>query len=141
MVREAAKNVKTAQILKGANLMNKYYPNLLSPLKIYNKYYKNRMGFPRLDNNPVRHYGDKVNCSICKKEITYEETNQLWISLPIGTDIVPLLVNSCSKNCENALPKPPDNYVQFPHKGGSNLKQPPDEDEIWEIEMAERDKG
>ena len=27
--------------------MNKYYPNLLSPLKIHNKFYKNRMGFPR----------------------------------------------------------------------------------------------
>ena len=55
--------------------------------------YKNRMGFPRLDHNPVRYHGDKVLCSICKKEMTYNETNQLWITLKIGTDMVPLLVN------------------------------------------------
>jgi len=97
--------------------------------------YKNRMGFPRLDHNPVRYYGDKLHCSVCDKEISYEETNQLWISIPIGTDIVPLLVNSCSEKCEQSLPKPPDDYLQFPHKGGANLKQPPDEDEMWEIEM------
>jgi len=34
-------------MLIGGNLMNKYYPNLLSPLKVRNKFYKNRMGFPR----------------------------------------------------------------------------------------------
>lgn len=101
--------------------------------------YKNRMGFPRLDHNPVRYYGDKMNCSVCRKEITYEETNQLWISLRIGTDIVPLLASLCSKQCEEALPMPPENYVQSPHKGGSNLKQPPDQDEMWEIEMAKRE--
>ena len=100
--------------------------------------YKNRMGFPMLDNNPIRYYGEKVNCSICKKAIPYDETNQLWISLPIGTDIVPLLINSCSKKCEETLPKPPENYVQSPHKGGSNLKQPPDEVKMWEIEMAKK---
>lgn len=33
--------------------MNKYYPNLLSPLKIGNKIYKNRMGFPRAVPNIV----------------------------------------------------------------------------------------
>lgn len=83
------------------------------------------MGFPRLDHNPVRYFGDKLNCSVCKKKINYDETNQLWISLKIGTDVVPLLVNSCSVKCEKALPTPPENYVQFPHKGGHKLKQPP----------------
>jgi 2,4-dienoyl-CoA reductase-like NADH-dependent reductase (Old Yellow Enzyme family)/thioredoxin reductase len=34
-------------LMKGASLMNKYYPHLLSPLKIRHKFYKNRMGFPR----------------------------------------------------------------------------------------------
>ena len=100
--------------------------------------FKNRMGFPSLDKNPVKYFGKRLNCSVCRKEITYDKTNQLWISLKIGTDIVPLLVNSCSKQCENALQKPPENYVQLPHKGGSSLKQPPDEDERWEIEMKQR---
>lgn len=103
--------------------------------------YKNRMGFPRLDKNPVRYFREKLHCSVCKKEITYEVTNQLWISLKIGTDIVPLLINSCSVQCEKSLPKPPENYVQFPHKGGSELKQPPDDNELWEIEMKKRKSG
>ena len=83
--------------------------------------YKNRMAFPTLAENPVRYCGDKVHCSVCNKSMTYEETNQLWISLRIGTDTVPLLVNLCSTQCEKALPKPPEHYVQFPHKGGDHL--------------------
>jgi len=86
--------------------------------------YKNRMGFPSLDNNPIRYLGDKVKCSICKKEISYTETNQLWISLWIGSDTLPLLANLCSKECECQLPKPPAEYIRFPHKGGSKLQQP-----------------
>lgn len=89
--------------------------------------YKNRKGFPRLGKNPVRYHTDKVLCSVCSKVMTYEETNQLWISLRIGTDIVPLLVNLCSQQCEQSLPHPPKNYVPIPHKGGSCLVQPPDE--------------
>ena len=86
--------------------------------------YKNRMGFPSLDSNPIRYLGDKVKCSICKKEISYTETNQLWISLWIGSDTLPLLANLCSKECECQLPKPPAEYIRFPHKGGSKLQQP-----------------
>jgi hypothetical protein len=89
--------------------------------------YKNRMGFPRLTRNPVRYLDNLVHCSVCGQVMTYEQTNQLWISLWVGTDILPLLVNLCSKECENNLPKPPKGYVQFPHKGGSDLKQPADE--------------
>lgn len=92
--------------------------------------YKNRMGFPLLQHNPVRYEGQSVKCSICKKEMSYEETNQLWITLRVGTDNLPLLANLCSKECEEKLPKPPDNYIQNPHKGGADLKQP-SEDE-WE---------
>jgi len=86
--------------------------------------YKNRMKFPTLTHNPVRYIGQTVECSVCAEEISYEETNQLWISLRVGTDILPLLVNLCSKDCENKLPKPPPGYLPYPHKGGSDLKQP-----------------
>lgn len=97
--------------------------------------WKNRMSFPRLNHNPVRYSGDTVNCSICSKTMTYEQTNQLWISLSVGTDILPLLTNLCSKECENKLPIPPEDYIQFAHKGGIDLKQPLDEDELFELEM------
>ncbi|MBS1635689.1 MAG: leucine-rich repeat domain-containing protein [Bacteroidetes bacterium] len=86
--------------------------------------FKNRMGFPRLTHNPVRYFGATVKCSVCKKETTYEHINQLWISLCVGTDILPLLANLCSGECEEKLPKPPKGYVQSPHKGGADLKQP-----------------
>lgn len=102
--------------------------------------YKNRMGFPRLDHNPVRYHGDNVYCSICKKEMTYEETNQLWITLRIGTDIVPLLTNLCSMKCKESLPEPPENYLRFPHKGGSNLVQPADQATMLEMEIKKREK-
>jgi hypothetical protein len=92
--------------------------------------FKNRMGFPKLIQNPVRYLGDTVKCNICKKTIGYSETNQLWISLRVGTDVLPLLTNLCSKECENKLPHPPKGFVQFPHKGGSELKQPTYEE--WE---------
>ena len=102
--------------------------------------YKNRMGFPRLDHNPVRYFGDNLKCSVCEKELTYKTTNQMWITAHVGTDTIPMLANLCSKECEQNLPKPPKNYVQIPHKGGADLVQPPNEDELWEIEMAEREK-
>ncbi|MCU0439012.1 MAG: leucine-rich repeat domain-containing protein [Raineya sp.] len=92
--------------------------------------YKNRLTFPDLTKNPVRYEGDKVKCSVCKKEMTYQETNQLWISLNVGTDILPLLVNLCSKECESNLPEPAKAYMPYAHKGGKRLQQPTYEE--WE---------
>lgn len=100
--------------------------------------YKHRRPFPDLTHNHIRYEGNTVKCSVCKKEINYQETNQLWISLWVGTDVLPLLVNLCSKDCETKLPIPPEDYIQHPHKGGKYLQQPPDEDEIWKREYAKR---
>lgn len=102
---------------------------------------KNRMEFPDLTYNPVRYSGDTINCSVCCKTMTYEQTNQLWISLMVGTDILPLLTNLCSKECENKLPIPPKNYIQFPHKGGRGLTQPLTEDGLFELEMKKYEDG
>lgn len=97
--------------------------------------WNNRMEFPSLNHNPIRYLGDTVKCSVCNKTMTYEQTNQLWISLNVGTDILPLLANLCSKECENKLPTPPKDYVQFAHKGGADLEQPLDLIERLELEM------
>ncbi|SKC95571.1 hypothetical protein SAMN05660461_0433 [Chitinophaga ginsengisegetis] len=80
---------------------------------------KGKRGFPDLHNNPARYDGDNLQCSVCRKEMSYSQTNQLWISLQVGTDVLPLLANLCSKDCEVLLPRPPEGYVQFPHKGGA----------------------
>lgn len=79
---------------------------------------KGKRGFADLTDNPVRYHGDKVNCSVCRKELDYLQTNQMWISLQVGTDVLPLLVNLCSAQCQSMLSRPPEGYVQFPHKGG-----------------------
>lgn len=84
----------------------------------------NRKGFPRLDHNPVKYYGDQVKCSVCKKEITYGENNQFWLTLEVGTDDLPLLVNLCSDECYHKLPQPTHGYVKEAHKGGAKLVQP-----------------
>jgi hypothetical protein len=86
--------------------------------------FKNRMGFPNLKNNPVRYFGNTVHCSVCDKEMSYNDTNQLWITAQVATDILPLLANLCSRECEGKLLKPPEDYIQFPHKGGVDLEQP-----------------
>lgn len=81
-----------------------------------------------------------LKCSVCKKEISYEQTNQLWITARVGTDTIPMLANLCSDSCKYQLPTPPENYIQFPHKGGAKLIQPPDEYEFFEIEAGKREK-
>ncbi|MEM9832801.1 MAG: leucine-rich repeat domain-containing protein [Bacteroidota bacterium] len=102
--------------------------------------FKTRKNFPRLEHNPVRYNSKVLRCSVCKKEMTYRETNQLWITLRIGTDTVPLLANLCSKECEEKLPTPPENYIQYPHKGGLDLVQPLSEEELWKTEIAEYER-
>ena len=77
-----------------------------------------------MNANLVRYDSVKLRCSVCEKEITYEETNQFWLPCLVGTDVLPLLVNVCSKECEVKLPKPPENYIPYHHKGGEDLKQP-----------------
>lgn len=87
----------------------------------------NRKGFPKLDHNPVRYHGNQLSCSICGKEITYAETKQMWITIRVATDYLPLLTNLCSSSCENKLdtfPKPKPFYWQYAHQGGSNLDMP-----------------
>jgi|GEM_PF-1318678 len=97
--------------------------------------YKNRMPFPDLCAHIIRYEESDLACSICRKKISYEQTNQLWISLKIGTDVLPLLVNACSDKCLEALPAPPIGYLPWPHKGGKQLVQPLNEEEIFLLEM------
>ncbi|WP_174715407.1 leucine-rich repeat domain-containing protein [Chryseobacterium arthrosphaerae] len=101
---------------------------------------KNRLVFPLLDHNPVRYLGRTVNCSVCNKIMTYEQTNQFWISLWVGTDVLPLLANVCSEYCKNSLPEPPENYIKFPHKGGNTLPHILTEDERFDLEIEKEEE-
>jgi hypothetical protein len=66
-------------------------------------------------------------CSVCRRALGTKTTMQTWISLRVATDVVPLLVHACSKECVDALPKPPAGYVYHAHAGGLALAQPPKE--------------
>lgn len=107
------------EIINCKNLKN----SRVSTRALYGNF-KNRIGFPRLTHNPVRYEGNTVKCSICKKDMSWFDTNQLWVSLWVGSDVLPLLANVCSAACASAIPAPPQDYVPYPHKGGSELKQP-----------------
>ncbi|HKW64690.1 MAG TPA: hypothetical protein VJN89_19210 [Candidatus Acidoferrum sp.] len=85
--------------------------------------YKYRPPFPRLPQN-LPAFAPAV-CSACRAPFSQEGIYQAWISLKVATDVLPLLVHACSEKCINALPPPTVGYVQHPHFGGLDLKQPP----------------
>lgn len=64
------------------------------------------------------------SCSVCSQPIHRADFQQVWISLRVATDVLPLLVNACSSACIQALAQPPEDYVQAPHRGGSTVVQP-----------------
>lgn len=84
--------------------------------------YKYRPPFPRLG---IEHKMSVEKCSVCQRTLSPGSINQVWISLRIATDVLPLLVNACSEECVQRLPPPFKGYVNHPHKGGLNLQQPP----------------
>ncbi len=96
----------------------------VSTRSIYGNY-KFRPPFPRL---PVQF--DEivpVSCSVCNTPFSAGEIHQVWISLGVATDVVPLLVHACSQDCIDQLPKPPAGYIQTPHTGGLVVEQPASE--------------
>lgn len=87
--------------------------------------YKFRPPFPRL---PQLHVGwVPERCSVCEGPFRDSSPLQYWISLVVGTDVLPLLVHACSEQCVGKLPHPPENYAPTPHQGGLELQQPPTE--------------
>jgi hypothetical protein len=63
-------------------------------------------------------------CSVCSGPIDPARFRQVWISLRVATDVLPLLVNACSTGCVQALPAPAERYVMTPHQGGPGIEQP-----------------
>lgn len=105
------------EILRCTNLKE----STISTRALYGNY-KHRPPFPRL---PQLHPTVvPQTCSVCNSPLATESVQQVWISLRVATDVVPLLVHACSDNCIAQLPTPPDNYVQAPHQGGLSLQQP-----------------
>lgn len=64
------------------------------------------------------------SCSVCDGPLADGRLLQVWISLVVATDVLPLLVNACSVECLDALPTPAEGYVSVPHRGGPDVPQP-----------------
>lgn len=90
--------------------------------------YKNRLPFPDLrteENRAALELALPPACSVCRGEFDARGPMRRWISMLVGTDVLPLLVHACSPTCLDALPQPPENYLPKPHQGGRSLEQPP----------------
>jgi len=99
------------EIIRCANLRG----SRISTRALYGNY-KYRPPFPRL---PSRRSGSfSKDCSVCRKALATESTVQLWISLRIASDVVPLLVHACSRHCVDELPPAASGYVEQAHRGG-----------------------
>ncbi|MEV8319387.1 leucine-rich repeat domain-containing protein [Streptomyces sp. NPDC059900] len=101
--------------------------------------YKLRPPFPRLQPSPDSHATDLDpthleprrwgatavhSCSVCDRPVTQRGLHQVWISILVATDVLPLLVNACSPECVDALPDGDEDHITAPHKGG-HIDQPP----------------
>ena len=58
------------------------------------------------------------SCSVCDQPIELAGLHQVWISMRVATDVLPLLVNACSPACVAALPGGAEDHPRFPHTGG-----------------------
>ena len=85
--------------------------------------YKYRPPFPRLPS--ISANLTPASCSVCHGPFTKHGPHQMWVSLRVATDVLPLLVHACSSECVQNLPKPPEGYVPQAHQGGLAVKQPP----------------
>ncbi|RAY10816.1 leucine-rich repeat domain-containing protein [Actinomadura craniellae] len=86
--------------------------------------FKYRSPFPELQPEPVPPGDRGAACSVCDEPIGQAGAHQVWISLRVATDVLPLLVNACSPACVQALPRPAEDYVPTPHAGGPEVVQP-----------------
>ncbi|MFC1410014.1 leucine-rich repeat domain-containing protein [Streptacidiphilus sp. N1-12] len=65
------------------------------------------------------------SCSICDQPIELSGLHQVWTSMRVATDVLPLLVNACSPACVAVLPHAAKDHVPFPHTGGNINSRPP----------------
>jgi len=84
--------------------------------------YKYRPPFPKLPQLDDSYVPSR--CSVCDVPFGNHVPLQYWVSLPVATDVVPLLVHVCSDQCLSKIPSPPKGYLQAPHQGGLALAQP-----------------
>jgi catechol 2,3-dioxygenase-like lactoylglutathione lyase family enzyme len=89
-----------------------------------------RMPFPRLPHALPSLVPQ--TCSVCDEPLGDREPIQRWISLWVGTDVMPLLVHACSEDCLQNLPIPHKSACPVSHIGGQEVKHPLIESSMYE---------
>ncbi|MEP0062041.1 HEAT repeat domain-containing protein [Rhodopirellula bahusiensis] len=77
--------------------------------------------FPALPS--LSDYVVPSTCSVCNARFGLSGPLQYWVSLPVATDVLPLLVHACSPECVESLRVAPEGYVAGPHRGGLVLDE------------------
>ncbi len=83
---------------------------------------KTRLPFPRL-TNPVDTLMPQT-CSVCDQPFRDSGVQVLWTTQRVATDVVPLLIHSCSSECTSLIPDAPGGYYPRPHRGGGGVGMP-----------------
>jgi len=83
---------------------------------------KTRLPFPRL-SIPLATLAPST-CSVCDRGFGERTPHVWWTTQRVGTDIVPLLVHSCSNECTASIPNSPPGFFERPHKGGGGVGMP-----------------
>jgi hypothetical protein len=81
-----------------------------------------RLPFPRLSRPSDA--AMPTTCSVCDRVFGESSPQLLWTTQRIGTDVVPLLVHSCSRDCTLSVPTAPQGYCERPHRGGGGVGMP-----------------
>jgi hypothetical protein len=84
--------------------------------------HKFRPPFPEINTIATMEAISPSHCSVCGASLS-RHIMQAWHSLPVGTDVLPLLINACSRACIDSIPDAPDSYVRRPHQGGLSVEQ------------------
>ncbi|MGW4648676.1 leucine-rich repeat domain-containing protein [Kitasatospora sp. NPDC004289] len=80
---------------------------------------RDSVGVDLTDLDPKRWGPTAVHgCSVCDRPIAGGGLHQVWLTLQVATDALPLLVNACSAACVAALPPAAEGYAPGPHTGG-----------------------
>ena len=90
---------------------------------------KTLLPFPRLDQRA--NIFAPQSCSVCNKPFGANEPVAHWTTQCVGTDIVPLMLFSCSKACRDAVPDAPEGYYARPHRGGGGVGMPADDEDDY----------
>ena len=102
----------STRALYGNFKFNPPFPRLERPLS-------STSGVDLTNLAPERYGAPAVTtCSVCRTPLAQTGLHQVWISLNVGTDVLPLLVNACSPDCVARLPPAANGYVPGPHTGG-----------------------